>query len=317
MTRYALNIGINYANPHDFADAQLDGAVHDALTLNDFTTSRGFQPASMKFAPSGALTDIDENGQLPPQVAENGGPTRKVPTAANIFDAITEAAGNLMPEDLLFVSFSGLGPPPDFADPNAANTRGLLCFDRIVLRFDDIVAALSKAPGGKIVLVCACCFIGPGNMQGFRRTARTLSARAVQTASALKQAPTYYANTAVKLEELEKKRKGMALPESDPFLLHIAACDLDQVIDDGTRDSNSPFVGELLKQLREQTLRPFDAFAHALQALNPEPQFEFFLKGKPIQSGQPGLAAAKAQFDGNILDEPAGVAVAASVSWRK
>lgn len=291
MTRYALHIGINYANPHDFADAQLDGAVNDALTFNAFTTQRGFQPGSLQFAPSGALTDVDENGRL----------TQIVPTAANIFDAMTEAAARMTADDLLFVSFSGLGPPPDFANPNAPDTRGLLCFDRLVLLFDDVVSALSQAAGGKIVLVCACCFIGPRNTDGFRRTARTLSARAVQMASALRLSPTI-ADNAVRLDGMEKKRKAAAAPASGPIILHLAACALNEVIDDGTRNSNSPFVRELLNQLREQTPRSFGDFIVALRgALDPKPQFEFYSNGAPILPGQPKLAAAEAQFDGHIL----------------
>ncbi|HJQ40113.1 MAG TPA: caspase family protein [Thermoanaerobaculia bacterium] len=309
MTRYALHIGINYANPHDFADAQLDGAVHDALTLNAFTNALDFEAGSKQFAPSGALTDVDENGQLTPIR----------PTAEHIFDAMTEAAGRLTADDLLFVSFSGLGPPPDFANPNAVATRGLLCFDRLVLRFDDIVAALSQAPGGKIVLVCACCFIGPRNTEGFRRTARTLPARAVQMASARKDSPTF-ADTAAKFDGLEKKRKAAASSsDSGPIILHIAACALNEVIDDGTRTSNSPFVGELIKQLGVSTSRSFVEFIEALRSgLDPKPQFEFYLRGQQIQPGPSGLlAAAEAQFDDDILKEPADDFAGASVSQRK
>jgi hypothetical protein len=143
MKGHALHIGINYCNPRDAADCQLDGAIPDALALRDATDAI-------------AYGRLNGDGTLLEEAA----------TEEGILGAIANGAATVRAGELLVITFSGLGVNLDLDMTNPLETlqrgRVWVSYDGGVINVGEVLDALSGAPkGARVLVVSACCFLGP------------------------------------------------------------------------------------------------------------------------------------------------------------
>jgi hypothetical protein len=268
MKGYALHIGLNYCNPRDFADCQLDGAVPDALALRDATSSLSFQ-------------HLNGDGTLLDGAA----------TESGIIRAIESAAATVQAGELLMVTFNGLGVPLDFVFelPELQRRRGWVTYDGKVVDVDEILEALSDAPkGARILVISSCCFIGahPGSpeLAGARAATKSVRTSAVDTPrvgtaryrravleAAKKEFEDASKGLAVKARFTRAKARGSG---GAATVYHLGACGIDEIIPDGTATERSPFVATMIDLLTGDP-RTFSSLEGELKLrLDPDPQLE-------------------------------------------
>jgi hypothetical protein len=266
MKGYALHIGINYCNPRDLADCQLDGAIADAQALRHTTDALSF-------------VRLNGDGLLLEEAA----------TETGILDAIEAAAGTVRSGELLVVSFSGLGVTPDLTNglETLLNRRGWVTHDGQVVDIAEILDALNVAPKGATVLVIsACCFTGP--LLGVRN-ARVSSARFTRSVrGGIQPIQARFA--------MRAKRTARAGQWAGAEVYHLAACGIDQTIDDGTALNRSPFVRTLIEVIGERAILPLnDLVTELANRIDPDPQLEKFPDDPVFDLVRPVLNSISAQ----------------------
>jgi hypothetical protein len=254
MKGHALHIGINYCNPRDFADCQLDGAIPDAQALRDLTNGLG-------------LNRLGDDGLLLEGAA----------TESGIKAAVRIGAERVSPGELLVITFSGLGVGPDMTNQLEVlqRLRGWVTSDRKVVDVKDILSALSGAPKGATVLVVsACCFVGP-RLGSRAAGARTSSARFDRTIRDEARKTFAVRSEADSVRSI--RAPGSRASAGSATIYHLAASGINQTIPDGTAASRSPFVGALIELVSGGITPPFDTLLTDLaNRLDPDPQLEKF-----------------------------------------
>lgn len=250
MAGYTFNIGINYCDSFDLADCELDGAVGDAIALRDFAVGAGFQP----WGGDGLLLE-------------------SAATRSGILASLEAMRGTVQEGDFVILTFSGLGIPVDFAEPDPPGQRAWITIDPDGIYLGELPPLLAHAiPGARVLIVSAACFSGPVSQQSQRL--RVISNdfldrmrsrfRALNLDSSILRGP-YGPISSFSTEA-----------GAPATIVHLAACGLGDRINDGSIDQRSPFVASLIRTVSDGQKRNFDEFLIALRndVKEPQPQLE-------------------------------------------
>lgn len=252
MAGYTFNIGINYCDPDDPTDCELDGAIGDAIALRDLAVSLGFKP----FGP--------DDGLLLESKA----------TRAAILSTIDSMAGAVTKDDFVVITYSGFGREIDGLARNRPDMRAWVDVEGDSLLLSEVREHVATLPPGcRVLIVSVACFSGPSAVANARRL-RVMSERFLaRVGEPLLDADLDSIEPASATQPSRTERDAAA---EGPVVVHLAACGLDDRIDDGSFRERSPFVRALHRVRTDGVERTFDEFMTALikELAEPVPRVE-------------------------------------------